>query len=831
MVRFFSIVAVLSAMMVTIAGLGVHWSAQSGSQQIKTESSGVLAKGIALSISTYTKSLQEIVSKMAESPKVVAAIASKNPQRMVKTAALMENYLPSVLKIRILPANVSELDEIGTPRMGHADLVMSQETLVTAQLPVIQGEGSNRHLAITAAIKKEGKAIGIILASLKFGFIQTSLNEFRMSRGYIELMQNKALLATAGKKEDKSELSDSIDVLQSAWSLNYWSKDVSTIVSLSHLIGFTLIPALLSSLVCFICYRKLVCILGKDHNSILYIIKDLMSGKNIGSHPVQLNEVKVMMTSIIRYKRELDREKSGQPLELKRHDDYNLAEPMGVTVLDDEIDGNQENNSLSVDKSASLLEKLKDNEPVVSSPLSAKIDEKSAIFKAYDIRGIAGKALSEEMVFNIGRAVGSEAKEKNIKSIVVGRDGRTSSPVLSESLSKGIISTGVNVLDIGLVPTPLVYFVAHHSEGKSGVVVTGSHNPAEYNGLKISINGETYTDDKIQLLKNRIDNDNYSAGKEGTISKNDMFINEYIGIIDEKIHFERSMKVVVDCGNGAAGKLAPLLLNTLGCEVVELYCDIDGTFPNHHPDPANPENLVDLITAVQNHKADVGIAFDGDGDRLGVVDCKGKIIWSDRLMMLFAKDVLTIKPGAEIIYDVKCSRHLGEQIIKNGGRPLMQRTGHSYMKTKVKETGAALAGEMSGHIIFNNCWFGFDDALFASVRLIEILSADSRNSAEVFSDFPDSINTPEIVIELAEGENIAIMEKLLAIAKFDNGKIIDIDGMRVDFSDGWGLVRASNTMPFLTLRFEADSEEGLQRIQSQFKELLLKVKPDIVISF
>ncbi len=812
-----------------IAGLGMHWVAQSGSRQIKTESSEVLAKGIALSISAHTKSLQTIVSKMAESPRVVAAIASNNPQQMAKTASLIENYLPSVLKIRILPANVSELDEIGTPRMGHADLVMSQETLVTAQPPVIQGEGNNRHLAITAAIKKEGKAIGIVLASLKFDFIQTSLNEFQMSHGYIELMQNKALLATAGGNEVKSERSDSIEVPQSAWSLNYWSKGVSKIVSLSYLVGFTLIPALLSGMVCFFCYRQLARALGKDHTSILYIIKDLMSGKNIGSHPVELNEVKVMMTSIIRYKRELDREKSGQPLELKRHDDYNLAEPMGVDVLDEDIDGYLKDDSSS--RGESLIEKIKDNESVASSPLPEKIDEKSAIFKAYDIRGIAGKALSEEMVFNIGRAVGSEAKEKNIKSIVVGRDGRTSSPVLSESLSKGIISTGVNVLDIGLVPTPLVYFVAHHSEGKSGVVVTGSHNPAEYNGLKISINGETYTDDKIQLLKKRIDDDNYSAGKEGTISKNDMFINEYIGIIDEKIHFERSMKVVVDCGNGAAGKLAPLLLNTLGCEVVELYCDIDGTFPNHHPDPANPENLVDLIAAVQNHKADVGIAFDGDGDRLGVVDCKGKIIWSDRLMMLFAKDVLTIKPGAEIIYDVKCSRHLGEQIIKNGGRPLMQRTGHSYMKTKVKETGAALAGEMSGHIIFNNCWFGFDDALFASVRLIEILSADSRNSAEVFSDFPDSINTPEIVIELAEGENIAIMEKLLAIAKFDNGKIIDIDGMRVDFSDGWGLVRASNTMPFLTLRFEADSEEGLQRIQSQFKELLLKVKPDIVISF
>ena len=812
-----------------IAGLGMQWVAKSRSSQAKTESNKVLAKGIALSLSTQTKSLQSIVSKIATSPKVVTAVESNNPQLREQTATLMESYLPGILKIRILPADVSELDEIGHPRMGHADLVMSQETLAAKQLPVIQGEeGSNRHLAITAAIKKEDKAIGVVLASLSFDFIQSSLNEFQISHGYVELVQKQAFLASAGNAEGKSGSETVIDVPQSAWKLHFWSKDVSDIASWGSLIGFTLIPALLSGLVCFFCYRKFKRILSEDHKSILNIVKDLMAGKNIGSHPVQLDEVKSMMTSIILYKRDLDRNKSGQPFELKRHDDY-LTEEIGIEDFDGDVRNYLKDDSLSA--KGALLEKPKGNESIVSLSKPEAVDEKAAIFRAYDIRGIVGQALSEEMVFNIGRAVGSEAKEKNINSIVVGRDGRISSPALSESLSKGIISTGVNVLDIGLVPTPLVYFVAHHSEGKSGIVVTGSHNPVEYNGLKITINGETYTDEKIQLIRQRIENNNYSTGKEGSISKNDMFVNEYIGIIDEKVHFERPMKVVVDCGNGAAGKVAPMLLKTIGCEVIEQYCDIDGTFPNHHPDPSKPENLSDLITAVQNHKADVGIAFDGDGDRLGVVDCNGKIIWPDRLMMLFAKDVLSLKPGAEIIYDIKCSRHLGEQIIENGGRPLMQRTGHSFMKMRVKETGAALAGEMSGHIVFNNCWFGFDDALFASVKLIEILSTDTRNSADVFSDFPDSINTPEIEIKLAEGENFAIMDKLFANAKFNNGKIIDIDGMRVDFSDGWGLVRASNTMPSLTLRFEADSVEGLQRIQSQFKELLLKIKPDIVIPF
>ena len=807
----------------------MHLMAKSSANQVKTESSEILAKGIALSLSAQTKSLQAIVSKIATSPKVLAAIESNNPQLLAETAALMEDYLPGVLKIRILPANVSELDQTGTPRMGHADLVMSQETLLTDQQPTVQGEeGSHRHLAITAAIKKGDSAIGIVLASLKFDFIQASLNQFQISHGYVELLQKQAFLASTGNVEGKSGSGTVIDIPQSTWKLHFWSNDTSNITTWSSIIGLTFIPAVLSGLVCFLCYRKLKNVLSEDHESILHIVKDLMSEKNIGSHPIQLDEVKSMMTSIIQYKRDLDRKKSGQHFELKRHDDY-LTEEIGVEDFDGDVAHYLKDDSLSA--KGVLLEKPTENESIVSLSSPEIVDEKAAIFRAYDIRGIAGQALSEEMVFNIGRAIGSEAKEKNINSIVVGRDGRISSPTLSESLSKGITSTGVNVLDIGLVPTPLVYFVAHHSEGRSGVVVTGSHNPAEYNGLKITINGESYMDDKIQLIRQRIENDNYSAGKEGSISKNDMFVNEYIGIIDEKVHFERPIKVVVDCGNGATGKIAPMLLKTIGCEVIEQYCNIDGTFPNHHPDPSKPENLSDLIAAVQSHKADVGIAFDGDGDRLGVVDCNGKIIWPDRLMMLFAKDVLTLKPGAEIIYDVKCSRHLGEQIIANGGRPLMQRTGHSYMKSKVKETGAALAGEMSGHIIFNNCWFGFDDALFASVKLIEILSTDTRNSAEVFSDFPDSVNTPELEIELAEGENFAIMDSLLANAKFDNGKIIDIDGMRVDFSDGWGLVRASNTMPSLILRFEADSVEELQRIQSQFKELLLKIKPDIVIPF
>jgi len=459
-----------------------------------------------------------------------------------------------------------------------------------------------------------------------------------------------------------------------------------------------------------------------------------------------------------------------------------------------------------------------------------KNDPGAAIFRAYDIRGIVGETLTKDIVYDIGRAVGSEAKELGCQTVVVGRDGRISSPTLAEALSNGIVSTGCHVLDIGMIPTPVLYFVVHHTEGRTGIMITGSHNPGNYNGLKMMVKGETLAGQRIQQLKLRIDSGDFITGK-GSIEHNGMFVSEYLGTLCEDIQVTRTMKIVLDCGNGVAGDLAPVLFKTLGCEVTELFCEVDGNFPNHHPDPSKPENLAELIKTVKGQGADLGIAFDGDGDRLGVVDSNGKIIWPDRQMMLFAKDVLAGKPGSEIIYDVKCSRHLPDQIVKYGGRPLMWKTGHSFMKAKLKETGAKLAGEMSGHIFFNDRWFGFDDALYSAARLLQILSEDFRSSSDVFADFPDSISTPELNVDLAEGENFTFIEKLFAYAKDTGGKIIDIDGLRLDFADGWGLVRASNTTPSLVIRFEADTKEAMATIQDKFRQMMLKVKPDIKLPF
>lgn len=452
-----------------------------------------------------------------------------------------------------------------------------------------------------------------------------------------------------------------------------------------------------------------------------------------------------------------------------------------------------------------------------------------SIFRAYDIRGIVDKTLTEECVYAIGRGLGSMALEQGEKCMTVGRDGRLSGPHLSSALCMGILSSGCDVIDIGMVPTPLLYYSTFVLNTKSGVMLTGSHNPPEYNGLKMMINGKTLAEEMIQALYQSIIDHRYKSG-QGQLSELS-FIDRYINHVDMNIKLPRSLKVVVDCGNGVAGSVAPELFRRLGCDVHELFCDVDGHFPNHHPDPSQPENLHDLIETVKNKNADIGLAFDGDGDRLGVVTNKGEIIWPDRLLMLFATALLKKKPGATIIYDVKCSSHLAVLIKKLGGEPLMWKTGHSLIKSKLAETQAALAGEMSGHIFFKDGWYGFDDAIYAGARLLEILANTLDDSSTLFETLPNSVNTPELKVYVEENEKFLLMKQLIARAKFSDAEHITIDGLRVNFPDGWGLVRPSNTTPCLVLRFEAESETILAKIQGLFRELLLAVKPELVLPF
>ena len=451
------------------------------------------------------------------------------------------------------------------------------------------------------------------------------------------------------------------------------------------------------------------------------------------------------------------------------------------------------------------------------------------IFKAYDIRGIVGRTLTPEAVELIGHAIGSEAVARKQSRIVIGYDGRLSGPSLAAALAAGIRKSGIGVIDIGRVATPMVYFAAHHLKTGSGVSVTGSHNPPDYNGLKMVLGGETLAGEAVQRLRARIENGDLAQGAGGYEQQD--IQRDYIERIAGDVKLARPMKIIVDCGNGVPGAFAPALYRRLGCEVIELYCEVDGNFPNHHPDPSQPANLKDVQRTLAQGKGEIGFAFDGDGDRLGVVTKRGNIIFPDRQLMLFAADVLKRQPGASIIFDVKSTRNLAPWIRQHGGTPVLWKTGHSFIKKKLQESGAALAGEMSGHFFFRERWYGFDDALYAGARLLEILSREADPGA-LLEALPDAVNTPELHLKLVEGENYSLIEKLGKTARFQGAReVITIDGLRVEYADGFGLARPSNTTPVVVLRFEADDEAALKRIQGDFRSAILAVKPDAKLPF
>src|ERR1700761_3445004 len=460
-----------------------------------------------------------------------------------------------------------------------------------------------------------------------------------------------------------------------------------------------------------------------------------------------------------------------------------------------------------------------------------------SIFKAYDIRGVIGKTLDADTARSIGRAFGSEVRAQGGDAVVVARDGRLSGPELIAALSEGLRSAGVDVVNVGMVPTPVGYFAASVPLKLAGgerrvdscIVVTGSHNPPDYNGFKMVLRGAAIYGEQIQALYQRIVNDDFATG-EGSYTEFDVQ-QIYLDRIVSDVKPVRGMKIVVDTGNGVAGGLAPRLFKALGCELVELFTDIDGTFPNHHPDPAHPENLQDVIKALKETDAEVGFAFDGDGDRLGVVTKDGQVIYPDRQLMLFAQEVLSRNKGGQIIYDVKCTRNLAKWVRDQGGEPVMWKTGHSLVKAKLRETGAPLAGEMSGHVFFKDRWYGFDDGLYTGARLLEILARVDDPSA-LLNSLPNSHSTPELQLKLEEGENFELIAGLQKNAQFTGADdIVKIDGLRVEYPDGFGLARSSNTTPVVVMRFEADNDAALSRIQEDFRRVILAEKADAKLPF
>lgn len=871
--RIFGIIAAISAFMVVIAGGGTYWFSSADARTAKEEAAVSVANSLAASLGMQLNTLQATVDGLAQSPDVIAALSSANPDIIQATAAKLQTVIPHCLRLRLLLPNISDPDQSQTPHMGFGDLEMVRASLTSQPQPVVQGDAGHRHLAITSAVRNGPQIVGVLLASLKPDLLQQLITKVPFDNGLIELKQDQLVLAAIGQPTSRDGDPASISVGNSRWQLNTWANSETSLADIGVLSGLIGIPALLACLAFFIGYRKFAEFFRRDQSGILKAAKDMLQGKAMGSYPMQLDEMQPIIAAMVQFKRVMDQQDS--PLfdadEHKANDffdesfdidfleeaapatpatlqtvpistsempvampDFEKVTPYNPNSEPDILDSGLNDPGFETAYGIESWEMPAPQPPPVDRPADLANPAQATparIFRDSSIRATAGQTLNESIMADIGRAFASEAGQLDIKTIIVARDGRSSSPALSEALIQGIASAGCDVLDIGLVPTPVLYFVSHHSEGRTGIMLTGGHYPAAQNGLKMVLHGEPLSGDQLQALKSRVDRHDFNQGPAGSVERNNLFSNEYIGIISEDTHIVRPMTVVVDSGNGATGVLAPMLLKTIGCDVVELYCEIDGQFPNHQPDPGNPANLEALIKAVKLNNADVGIAFDGDGERMALVDSSGRIIGSDRLMMLFARDVLAVKPGSEILYDAACSSHLPGQIKKRGGYPVLCKSGTTPLRSRLRETGAAMAGDLSGHFLFNDRWFGFNDALYAAIRMIEILSADMRSSSELFDDLPDSINTPELHIALAEGESTRFMEQLFSLANFPDGDIVTLDGMRVEFPDGWGLIRATDSEDELSLRFEANSRDVLNRIQEQFKRLILQINPALSLPF
>ncbi|VAW80125.1 Phosphoglucomutase @ Phosphomannomutase [hydrothermal vent metagenome] len=793
--------------------LQTEYKLREAGQQNAEQVAGLLGGSVRQWVTGQAATAERVI----RDPELARLMEQGDKALLATRAEQLSGLFPTAVRVRLLLPGIEEVDLEASPPIGYAavEMLKFSETHETPPSVEVHMAGTpQQHVNLVRRIlDPTGRHIvGHLMVSFPLQPLQTMLKETSVN-GYIELQQLagvKPLVfashgqnssAQAGNQPSKSKIKGS------RWQIAYWPEDVaggSNDLLLSSIAGGGVAAGALILLVWFV-FRRTGAALRQDQVAALAIVKDMRDGRVKSEYAYALEEFHDTLELMVRVA------SAGVPAALASaladKEDEDADTDKDIT---DEIEGD-----LLFDDGALEVARTETNESRVSAE----------IFRAYDIRGVAGDTLTTDVAYEIGRAIGSEAYYRGEQTIIVGRDGRLSGPDLTTALIRGLVATGRDVKDIGLVPTPVLYFAAQYLGSGSGVVVTGSHNPADYNGFKVVLAGETLAQDSVQALRKRIETGDLLTG-EGSVEEVSV-LPDYIERVKSDVQIVRPMKIVVDCGNGVAGVAAPQLLKDLGCEVVELFCEVDGNFPNHHPDPGKTENLAALIQAVQENSAEIGIAFDGDGDRIGIVSSSGEIIWPDRLLMLLAQDVLSRNPGAQIIYDVKCSRHVASVVAEHGGEALMWATGHSLIKAKMKETGALLAGEMSGHIFFKERWFGFDDALYSAARLLEILANDARSSSEVFAELPDSVNTPELNVPMAEGEPAIFMEKLLNSAHFDDARIATIDGMRVEFERGWGLVRASNTTPCLVMRFEADDELALSSIQDEFRRVMLQVDPNL----
>jgi phosphomannomutase/phosphoglucomutase len=819
-IKSYWMASVIGVLVLVAAGWAANfYLAQGADQTNQRQKVQALAEILAAGFSAVIQQRTNLVNNLAGQAAIAALFDRQDSDALSLEQQRLGKVMPGALLVRLLPVGFSEPDTSLTPNMGYASLRLlrqAEEATQPLAAELHQFGTAHQHIAVASSVRSQtGEIKGVLHVAYSTKALQSMLDSVYPFNGRIEWQQaipdGAALtLAAKGSKPTAASQPDGvISIPGSIWQIAYWGAVGSGLdpVALGMQVAPSALLFLLAALLMMMLAGRMTQALKTDQHSILSLVEALVVGRPPKSQSAQISDL--------------------QPtLDVMEHQirEYRSSQAGKTTTKRAVGTGGQAELGISVEEGPPSM--LASQQPAA---VAAKIDISATIFRAYDIRGVVGETLSEDVVALLGRGFGSEVFERGHNAVVVGRDARRSSEGLQSALIQGLQSSGRDVIDLGLVPTPLLHYAVHELDAECGAMVTGSRNPSQYNGLKMIINGESPSSEAIQELRRRIDADQLLVG-EGSFDSREI-IEDYIERVVSDVRMGQTLKIVVDCGNGAASVVAPELYRELGCEVVELYCDVDGDFPNHHPDPGDPSNMVDLQKAVLDHQAALGIAFDGDGDRIGLVDSSGKIIWPDRLLMYLAIDVLTREPGGDIIYDVKCTRHLANIVLSNGGRPLMWKSGHSMLKQKMKETHALLAGEYSGHIIFSERWYGFDDGIYTGARLLEILSLDYRTSAEVFAELPESLSTPEYVVSLEEGHAETIMEAIDLQPDIPNARMVKIDGLRVEFEQGWGLVRASNTSPALLFRFEAESEAELDRVQGVFRELVNKVDPQLELPF
>ena len=787
-------------------------------------------------IDHYTQTAKQIATQKT----VLAYYQAGKTSALDKLADIMDQNDPNILKIRFRQLNDTKPDKSAEPHLGYAGLEMLR--MVAEKQPVVaeihSPNAKNEQLAIVQRIENQNKTVGLLHMSIAVTALDNMMSDIGLENGLIRIQQvidaqNIIDIASAGTVSLFKPIPDAtLSIKGSQLQVVYWIGSASSTLFSSVILKYWISILILIGVTGFIqtlMFRRTENVLREEQVTILTLFNDFIHGEFSPPYHAKLADFRGTIAALEKGAREaklVTQSKQSRAAPLAQAEGLEVDEsdvPMDEAAMrsaDQELD-DLLLNPFKDDDGLDIAEEAHASTPATNTKIS------DDIFLAYDIRGVVGQTLNPDVAYMLGLGIGSEALDQGERTLIVGRDGRLTSPDLASALIKGIQACGCDVIDIGLVPTPILYFATHVLDTQSGVMVTGSHNPPDYNGFKITLQGEPLSGERIQALKDRIRKGDVQSGQG---QRHEQALGpEYISQIMEDVHLGRPMKVVLDCGHGAGAETAPMMLKTLGVDLIELNCEIDGRFPSHHPDPSQPENMVELQDKVKSEQADLGIALDGDADRIGVVDSQGNIIWPDRLMMLYAMDILTRQPGADVIYDVKCSRNLAKEIVKFGGRPIMWKTGHSMIKAKIKETSAALGGDFTGHIFINERWYGFDDGIYAACRLLEILSADFRSSEEIFSDFPDSLSTPELTIQTKPGENHKIMAQLGAQASFPGGKITDLDGLRVDFEDGWGLLRASNTMPCLVVRFEGNSEQSIEKMYTLFNQVLQSAAPHLNI--